>query len=224
MRESSELCGVITMRVDLIDSLGGDKAVVNAARVSFDKFVESIDSKDTKLINYLAKHNHWSPFAHAQVTVRVHMPIFVARQWMKSTVGIATNEVSRRYVDDTPQFYLPPSWRLRPDGSIKQGSAGDVDIETNYFLDTMVQDTFEECLLTYNKLLEMDIAPEQARIVLPQSTYTTVIQTFSIMAAARIYKQRIDPHAQVEIQSLAKLFGEAVAQTAPVSWSALIGE
>jgi thymidylate synthase (FAD) len=108
------------MKAEYISHMGDDLTVVNAARVSFDK--ESTDvgsSGDAKLINYLAKHGHWTPFSHPQITMRYTVPIFIARQEFKHIVGFTRNEVSRRYVDDTPEFYYPDSWRNRPEGSVK---------------------------------------------------------------------------------------------------------
>jgi len=125
--------GVNTLKVDLVDKMGSDLTVVNAARVSFAKksdwdhsipFADGNELKDTdaRLIKYLAKHNHWSPFAHASLQFRIKAPIFVARQLVKHQVGLVWNEISRRYVDSEPEFYVPRVWRKRPPDSIKQGS------------------------------------------------------------------------------------------------------
>ena len=133
---------ISNMKVELIDRMGTDLTVVNAARVSFDKTsgwevehddfrnetVLTLSERDAKLIDYLAKHNHWSPFAHTSIQVRVKAPIFVARQLVKHQVGGVWNEVPRRYVDSEPEFYLPEVWRGRPEGSMKQGSSGEVDL------------------------------------------------------------------------------------------------
>ena len=124
------------MKVDYVNHMGNDLTVVNAARVSFDKESEweevepfgptladfDLSKKDNKLITYLAKHGHWTPFSHPQITLRYTVPIIVARQEFKHIVGFTRNEVSRRYVDDEPEFYVPDVWRSRPEGSVKQGS------------------------------------------------------------------------------------------------------
>ena len=124
--------GVNTLKVDLVDKMGSDLTVVNAARVSFAKksnwddipFAEGnvLKESDARLIKYLAKHNHWSPFAHASLQFHIKAPIFVARQLVKHQVGLVWNEISRRYVDSEPEFYVPKVWRKRPPDSIKQGS------------------------------------------------------------------------------------------------------
>ena len=153
------------MRVTLVDSMGDDLSVVNAARVSFDKEHITIDSRDEKLIKYLAEHNHWSPFGHASLQFRIKAPIFVARQLVKHQVGLVWNEVSRRYVDNEPEFYIPSFWRTRPQGNIKQGS-GEDRIEYD------IAGTMEYVKQTYNNLLNDGVAPEMARMVLPQNMMT----------------------------------------------------
>ena len=118
------------MVVELVDKMGSDLTVVNAARVSYGKNKEQFDDKDEKLIKFLAEHNHWSPFAHASIQFRIKAPVFVARQLVKHQVGLVWNEVSRRYVDYEPEFYTPDEWRGKPLNS-KQGSDGTVDIDNN---------------------------------------------------------------------------------------------
>ena len=120
------------MKVELIDKMGTDLSVVNAARVSYAKTKEVFDDKDEKLIKYLAEHEHWSPFAHASLQFRIKAPVFVARQLVKHQVGLVWNEVSRRYVDDKPEFFTPSSWRVRPKNS-KQGSDGEVHTDEEYY-------------------------------------------------------------------------------------------
>jgi thymidylate synthase (FAD) len=225
------------MKATLVDNLGDDLTVVNAARVSFDKESEWIcmrsdsdpdnpalnkdwlSEKDKKLISYLAKHSHWTPFSHPQITIRMKVPIFVARQDFKHIVGFTRNEVSRRYVDSEPEFYVPDVWRSRPEGSVKQGSGEDhpaqVSISKAYEL------AYKGCLGTYNSMLEIGVAPEQARMVLPQSMYTEYWTTGSLAAWARAYKQRTDSHAQQEIQEIYKQVGEIIQPLYPVSWEAL---
>jgi len=218
------------MKAEYIDHMGDDLRVVNAARVSFDKqsdwaigFPEGYDPElsdnDTRLIAYLARHNHWTPFSHPQITVRETVPIFVARQRFKHMVGFTYNEVSRRYVDDDPEFYQP-LWRLKAKDK-KQGSAGplnEADARHAYFLLNEVEVV---CESNYRELLDMGVAPEQARMVLPQSMYTSYYVTGSLAAWARAYKQRSDPHSQVEIQELAKQWNTIMSPLFPVSWNAL---
>ena len=209
------------MKVDLIDYMGDDLMVVNSARVSFNKestWSEELCEKDQKLIKYLATHGHWTPFSHPQITVRVKAPIFVARQLFKHKVGMTENEVSRRYVDDAPEFYYPESWRGRPTGGAKQGSDGIIYSE---WMDPDYEALVEYATDFYNLLLEHKVAPEQARMVLPQSMYTEWIWTGSLASFARIYNLRSDPHAQMETQEVAKMLDAHIQPLFPVSWKAL---
>ena len=223
------------IKAELIDCLGDDLRVVNAARVSFDKASEwdlveesgisfglDLVEGDKRLISYLAKHGHWTPFAHCMITLRETVPIFVARQRFKHMVGFTYNEVSRRYVDNDPEFYVPEVWRERPDKSLKQGS-GDVHKDTNP-IDFSYQVYIENCKELYNRMLSDGVAPEMARMVLPQSMMTSYYVTGSLAAFARAYKQRIDFHAQKEIQDLAVQWDNIIRPLFPISWAALIGE
>lgn len=227
------------MRAELIDFMGSDLTVVNAARVSFSKesnWAEGTDElleKDEKLISYLAKHNHWTPFAHPQIMMREKVPIFVARQRFKHMVGFNYNEVSRRYVDDKPEFYIPSVWRSRPEGSVKQGSGCELSKEQGFggSLGSPHEEaaysyahSVDTCARTYENLLKTGVAPEQARMVLPQSMYTEYYVTGSLSAWARAYNQRIDSHAQKEIQDLAKQWDEIISPLFPESWAALTGK
>jgi thymidylate synthase (FAD) len=197
--------------------------VVNAARVSFDKFHDTFEEgKDDKLINYLAKHGHWTPFAHAFLSFRIKAPIFVARQLVKHQVGLAWNEVSRRYVDDEPEFWLPSSdgWRGKPVNA-KQGSTGimpDPDIECA----TTPQLAMRYAITAYNDLIDGGYAPEQARMVLPQNMMTEWIWSGSLAAFARVCKLRMDPHAQAETAEVAMQIFENVPQQFEHSWQALV--
>ena len=207
------------MQVDYVDHLGGDVNVVNAARCSFAKEVKDFDlEKDTKLINYLAKHNHFTPLAHTSVTIRVKAPIFMARQFVKHQIGLVWNEESRRYIDDEPEFYIPKELRGRPVNA-KQGSNGVLE-SSELFTDMIVSES-SRCLDLYKHLLEGNVAPEQARMVLPQNTMTNWMWTGSLVAFARVVKLRTDSHAQQEAQELAKLINDVVAPLYPVSWKAL---
>ena len=217
--------------------MGDDLTVVNAARVSFDKESEwesitpagpiqnLLTEKDTKLINYLAKHNHFTPFTHCTVTMRETVPIFVARQRFKHTIGFSYNEVSRRYVDDTPEFYMPKAWRARADNA-KQGSSEEtIDINPVGERPPPMIDIYElsikNSLWTYEELLRKGVCPEQARMVLPQSMYTSYYVTGSLYAWARAYNLRSDSHAQKEIQQLADQWNRICIGRFPASWSAL---
>jgi thymidylate synthase (FAD) len=224
------------IEVNLVDYMGDDLTVVNAARVSFDKesewgtvetyaygdeeypaVREVLKDKDVKLIGYLAKHNHWSPFAHTSIQLRVKAPIFVARQLVKHQVGGVWNEVSRRYVDSEPEFFMPTEWRGRPEGSIKQGSSGEaVDMTAN------AQLLAEFCLEQYNLMLENNVAPEQARMILPQNTMTEWYWTGSLMFFVRVCRERLAAGAQYETRLVAEQIAEIVAPLFPVSWAALM--
>jgi len=216
------------LKVDLIDSMGSDLSVVNAARVSFSKeselewvekensptmYEQTLSDKDKKLIGYLAKHDHWSPFAHASLQFRIKAPIFVARQLVKHQVGLVWNEVSRRYVDDEPEFYIPSEWRLKAEDK-KQGST-DETIEYN------IQGAIEFVTQTYNNLLSADIAPEMARMVLPQNLYTEWYWSGTLMAFARICNLRCKPDTQLETQQIAQQIDMLAKEKFPVTWSAL---
>lgn len=209
------------MKAEYIDHMGDDIRVVNAARVSFNKESTVFCDKDAKLISYLARHGHWTPFSHSMVTMRETVPIFVARQRFKHMVGFTYNEVSRRYVDDEPEFFTPKQWRLRP-ANIKQGSSG-VASDNLYYTEYALR-VEESAYRCYADMIKDGIAPEQARMVLPQSMYTSYYVTGSLAAWARAYNLRIDPHAQEEIRDLAKQWSEIMAPLFPVSWEALTNE
>lgn len=207
--------------VDLRDWMGDDLTTVNAARVSMGKESDfqgdgSLSTRDDKLIQYLAKHNHWTPFAHIQVTLRLKMPLFIARQWFKHTVGFTRNEISRRYVDDVPEIYAPDVLRLRAD-NVKQGSSSET-ITT----DVWNQDHLRTSHDLYDMNIRDGVAPELARMYLPQATYTEFYETASLAAYARLVRQRIDPHAQVEIQNYAEAVDRICHSIAPRSWAALM--
>lgn len=207
------------MHIELLDSMGSDLTVVNSARVSFAKYKDTFSDNDERLIKYLAEHQHWTPFSQVQYQVRIKAPIFIARQWFKHMVGITRNEVSRRYVDSEPEFFSPTKWRSKPTDGAKQGSSGDAP--SQYFPDLYLKDIVELASENYRKMIVQGICPEQARMILPQCMMTEWIETGSLASAARIYKQRIDPHAQVEIQELAEKFGGCIESIAPVSWRQL---
>lgn len=210
------------MKVTLLDSLGSDVNVVNAARVSFAKQQLSFTNKDERLIKYLADHEHWTPFSQVQYQVRISAPIFVARQWFKHQIGITRNEVSRRYVDFDPEVYNTRLWRKRPENK-KQGSS-DTSFFTESELDTvsfMYNDAVRHATDSYKAMIEKGVAPEQARAVLPQGMYTEWVETGSLAAAARICSLRIQEDAQKEIQDLAIMLQKEIEPIAPYSWKAL---
>lgn len=229
------------IKVALVDRLGSDLSVVNAARVSMSKEsdweisgapndypgvvyrmdAKQLSEKDAKLIGYLANNGHWTPFSHPQVSFRIQAPILVARQWFKHMIGITRNEVSRRYVDDTPAVYIPEIIRMRPDGSIKQGSGGEHP-ESATWREAMIAQAQIACDF-YDLMIADGVAPEQARGVLPQWTMTEWIETSSLAAICRACALRLDPHAQSETREIAEQMAEIVAPLFPVSWSALMG-
>ena len=205
----------------LLHVMGDDLMVVNAARVSFAKESFEFNNQDAKLVTYLAKHNHISPFFHPQAQFRIKMPIFVAREWYRHQIGFARNEVSRRYVDTPPECWVPDPADLRQrDPKIKQGSKEN-PVENSDFLHGAISYQIRESINLYEQLLDQEVAPEIARTVLPQSMYTEFIETGSLAAYARLYKLRTSPDAQREIQKYAQMIGDELSKKFPVSWAAL---
>jgi len=206
-------------KVELLETFGDDLTVVNAARVSLGKHVNEFTEKDGKLIRYLVDHDHNSPFFHPQARFRLRMPIWMAREWFRHTIGFARNEVSRRYVDDAPTFFLPEEIRTRAPNK-KQGSNDDVHPKNDDVLDLM-RKSCEEAMESYNVLLSENVPPEQARMVLPQCMMTEFIETGSIAAYARLCKLRMGSDAQKEIQQVAGQVSAQLVSKFPVSWAAL---
>ena len=206
--------------VELLETFGSDLTIVNAARVSFNKESTEFTNKDKSLIKYLAKHNHISPFFHPQLHFRIKMPIFVAREWFRHTIGFARNEVSRRYVDTTPEIWIPDDFRER-DSNLKQGSKS-TPIENNEEIKKIYEKAVEDSLKTYQLLLDAQVAPEIARTILPQSMHTEFIETGSLSAYARLCNLRLDPHAQKEIQDYAKALFVLIQEKFPNAWEALM--
>jgi thymidylate synthase (FAD) len=207
------------MKVELVDSLGTDLTVVNAARVSFNKHRDTFQDSDEGLIKYLAAHGHWTPFGHPQLQLRISAPIFVARQLVKHQIGLVWNEVSRRYVAEEPKFYGPVRWRGKPKNA-KQGSSGVLDLPLP--MEKQVIQTAIACKHLYQELLEMGVAPEQARMVLPLSMYTEWYWTGSLMAFARVCNLRLHEDAQEETQEIARQIDEICATIFPISWKYLV--
>jgi thymidylate synthase (FAD) len=212
--------------VEYVDHMGSDLTVVNAARVSFNKESKldpdgRVSDKDFKLIRYLADHQHWTPFAHPQITLRIKAPISIRTQLFKHKVGFVENEISRRYVSYQPDLYFP-YFRSKPTNGAKQGSEEFItDVKLKEELDAKYREAAEECIKIYDELLEAGVAPEQARFVLPQGIYTEWWWTGSLSAFARVYKQRTDPHAQWEVQEYARAIGEIIDPLFPECWHVL---
>ena len=210
------------MKVKLIDHMGSDLSVVNAARVSFAKHNHIFDiDNDTKLINYLAKHNHWSPFGHASLQFHIKAPVFVARQLVKHQIGLTWNEMSRRYVDDEPEFYIPDTWRGSAENK-KQGSSDkSININSRGRLIDEYQSTLRRAKWTYEYLLRRGVCPEQARMVLPQAMMTEWYWSGTLYAFSRVCNLRCKPDAQLETQFIANQIDELTEELFPVSWKAL---
>ena len=198
----------------------GDLLVVNAARCSFDKQHEIYDEKkDTKLINYLAEHGHLLPFRHPVATLRINCPIFVLRQLGKHQVGFSWSEVSRRYITSHPEYHLPSEWRTTAE-NVKQGSSSEIHKDSSKFAEDAYR-LADSSLVYYEHLLEQGVCPEQARMVLPQSMYTTCVTTGTLLGWHHLYKLRTEEHTQLETQEYAKAIGKIMGTLFPHSWSAL---
>lgn len=240
-----------SLKVELIDSMGSDLTVVNAARVSFDKEsewelvqsccgngsingccgdaipAEQLSEKDQKLISYLAKHNHWTPFSHVQITMRETVPIFVARQRFKHVVGFTYNETSRRYVDEAPEFFVPDYWRKSAENKKQGSSEEEITWISNEEWEGDIKEDYarviDDITCLYQCMINSGVAPEQARMVLPQSMYTSYYTTGSLSAWARAYNLRSEEHAQKEIQDLATQWDNIIGGIPELkySWTAL---
>lgn len=207
------------MTVKLIDHMGSDLSVVNAARVSFNKHHESLTDGDYKLVRYLAEHNHWTPFAHTSVTLHFKVPLFVARQLHKHQVGFVVNEVSRRYVDEAPEFYIPEVWRKR-DKDVKQGSKRE-SVDNPDEVRRAYQHYTDRAYSLYTDMLVEGVCPEQARMVLPLSMFTEFWMTGSVAAWARMYNQRKHSDTQYETQVAVAGVRDNTKPLFPISWEAL---
>ena len=216
---------MIQMSITLIDKMGSDLTVVNAARVSFANKHEELNvKKDSRLISFLAKHGHWSPFAHCSMQFHIRAPIFVARQLVKHQVGLSWNEVSRRYVDLEVEFYEPTVWRGKADDK-KQGSSDKkIDINPSKFMVNDYQQVMKSAKWTYEELLRKGVAPEQARMVLPQSMMTEWYWSGTLYAFARVCNLRLDKTAQKETQFVAEVISLQAKEIFPISWKYLVEE
>ena len=232
------------MKVDLIDYMGSDLTVANAARVSFDKQsdwnivshqkecwddsrivvtspVKELKEADKKLINFLARENHWTPFGHCFLQFRIKAPIFVARQLGKHQVGLTWNEISRRYVDNEPEFYFPEKWRKKnPDK--KQGSYDDEFVELTFAEECQPKAVVNMCRELYNAMIDMQVCAEQARMILPQNMYTEWYWSGSLYAFARICGLRLKKDTQKETRDIADMIYKLAEKNFPVSWKALM--
>lgn len=232
------------MKVDLIDYMGSDLTVANAARVSFDKQsdwnivshqkecwddsrivvtspIRELKEADKKLINFLARENHWTPFGHCFLQFRIKAPIFVARQLGKHQVGLTWNEISRRYVDNEPEFYFPEKWRKKnPDK--KQGSYDDEFVELKFAEECQPKAVVNMCRELYNAMIDMQVCAEQARMILPQNMYTEWYWSGSLYAFARICGLRLKKDTQKETRDIAEMIYKLAEKNFPVSWKALM--
>ena len=208
--------------VELIDHMGSDASVVNAARVSFGKRIKEMSEGDTKLIRYLAKHNHWSPFGHASVQFRIKAPVFVARQLVKHQVGLTWNEISRRYVDYEPEFYEVDKWRGRPVDKKQGSSEENIEWINRSIRTSALQDQVENvALANYNLMIGAGVAPEQARMILPQSMMTEWYWSGTLYAFARVCNLRCAEDAQYETRIVANLINDECEKLFPISWTEL---
>jgi thymidylate synthase (FAD) len=214
------------IKATYMNHMGSDITVVNAARVSFGKrsgmvCVDHVigkwvlEDKDEKLIRYLAKHKHMSPFGHCFATFHVKAPVFVARQLVKHKF-LRWNEISRRYVDSEPEFYQPTEWRGRSDDK-KQGSEGTITIS-----DDIVEDLYDDTVARYRLLLDIGVCPEQARMILPQSMMTEWYWSGSLDAFADMCKLRCASDTQAETREVATQISDSMGVLFPVSWDALL--
>ena len=205
----------------IVDNMGDDAMVVNAARVSMGRRIDTMSDADVRLLNYLARNGHKSPFYHPQISAHVRVPIFVARQWMRHHVGMTYNEISGRYVDFSGQdTWHPDVWRKGAE-NVKQGSAGVVsqDIAAHayeaYFIGTTA------AIRAYNTLIAVGVCREQARAVLPLGTFTEYMCTGSLYAWFNFWRERSAPDAQHEIREYAETVGASLSTLYPHSWKAL---
>ena len=228
------------MHAIYVDHMGDDLSVVKAAKVSFanDQGVQEFISDERSLeleeatgqkvrsheglIRYLAKHEHWTPFAHTSITLRMQAPVPIRTQCFKHKVGFVENEESRRYISSRPELFVPDTFRLAPDGDkVKQGSAGDHPHSKAWR--EVYLERCESMIRMYEGMIAEKIAPEQARLVLPQGCEVNWYWTGSLYAFASAYNKRTDSHAQAEIRDLFLPIGDIMAKLFPVSWAALTG-
>ncbi len=216
-----------SISVALVDHMGSDLSVVNAARVSFSKesvwadaTLRTLSVRDQKLIEFLATHNHWSPFGHAFASFRIKAPIGCARQLSKSTIGLCWNEVSRRYVSYEPEVFQVDAWRGAPLNA-KQGSDGQPQMSQEN-VNALYHEINNQAVAAYNKLIAGGVAPEQARLLLPQSMMTEWIWSGSLAAFARVCKLRLAKDTQQETREVANGIAQEMEKLFPYSFNALL--
>jgi len=208
------------MKVEYYDHFGSDDMICDTARVSMAKTADQYKpEQNAKLICFLAKEGHISPFHHPQITLRMQAPVPIRTQCFKSKIGFAENEESRRYISNRPRLHIPEDWRSRPEGSIKQGS-GSTHPDSGAVKARYVE-VCSEAIDLYEEMIEDGVCPEQARFVLPQGVEVNWIWTGSLAAYARFYNLRADDHAQAEVNELAEQVGEIIAPLFPVAWKEL---
>lgn len=204
-------------KLDFIDSMGGDKRVVDAARVAFSGDMKPWDDiKDPKLIGFLLRNGHWSPFQHTYFTFHVKCPIMVARQWMRHQ-SWDFNELSRRYTSDDIEVFIPKVFREQSESN-RQASGGNVGYWNNIYLRGIFQESVENSLDIYNRLLDYQVAKEQTRGVLPQNLYTRIYGTANLRSLLHFCAERDHKDAQEEIRVFAKAIGECINEVAPITW------
>ncbi|BAZ44540.1 thymidylate synthase complementing protein [Chondrocystis sp. NIES-4102] len=215
-------------RIELIDSMGNDLSIVNDARASFDKTSDYLDEKDIKLINYLIKHQHTSPFRSVVFKFKIKAPLYVCRQWWKHVIAsnhndeqLGWNERSFRYVaiDDSNEFYIPTTFRKQSKNN-KQATIGAIEAELNTKAIAIYQDTCENSYQAYSKLLSLGVGREQARGVLVPSVYTSWVWTVSLQALLNFISLRMGAGAQSEIGAYATAIVELIEPLVPVSIAA----
>lgn len=227
------------MKVELVTyTPDADLLVVNAARCSFGKEKEVFDEKDAKLINFLAREKHLLPFRHPHITLRCKAPMFVARQLGKHQTGMSWSEESRRYIDSPPEFFWPDAWRARAD-NVKQGSSSEVieefvldDVTPEYEAaygkvpptktQRLAESVAEYAVMQYDRMLKGGVAPELARMILPQNTMITWVWTGSLLAWVHMIKERSHPTAQKETRDFAAMVKSIMEDIAPASMAALM--
>ena len=207
------------IHVSRMDSMGDDLTVINSARVSFSKHKDEVDVDDVRLLKFLAEHGHWSPFSHGFMQFKIDAPIFVARQLMKHTVGLAWNEESRRYIDVEPEFYSPPVWRRRA-ADKKQGSMSE-PVPSQDIAQRIKKELDTKALDCYTRLLKLKVCPEQARMVLPQDMMTSWYWSGSLYAFSRVCNLRLKEDAQAETREVAQGISNYCVVKFPISWKNL---
>ncbi|UFK09529.1 putative flavin-dependent thymidylate synthase [Xanthomonas phage DES1] len=218
--------GGATMQVMYRDHMGSDLSVCNAARTSFGKQKETLDDKDINLINFLAREKHVLPFRHPHITVRCAAPVFLARQLGKHQVGLSWSEESRRYIDSPPEFFWPDKWRKRAE-NVKQGSSQEevniINVDGgNGTPQQFAEASLRQAVFAYTSMLDAGVAPELARMILPQNMIVNWVWTGSLLSFYHLYKLRSESHSQIEAQQFAQMLAGVIAPLYPHSWEALL--